>query len=96
MLKITTIDTELQRRLTVAGAIAGPSAAELTKAWECAHDSLGERQLVVDLACVTVISPEGLDILREMKNHGAEFVCRGVYIKHVLRNLKSLSKAWTK
>lgn len=96
MLKITTIDTEVQRRLVVVGAITGPWAAELIRAWEHARDSLGERKLVVDLAGVTVISPEDLNILRDMKNHGAEFACHGVYVKHVLRNLKSLSKIWKK
>jgi hypothetical protein len=27
-----------------------------------------------------------------MKSDGAEFVCRGVYVKHVLRNLTTLCK----
>lgn len=96
MLKITTIDTEGQRRLILAGAIVGPWATELSSAWELACDSLGERKLVVDLSAVTVVSSEGRSILRDMKNRGAEFVCRGVYIKHVLQNLKTLSNAWLK
>jgi anti-anti-sigma regulatory factor len=93
MLKITTIDTGVQRKLVLAGGIVEPWAAELNRAWEHACDSLGERKLVVDLTAVTVISRDGTNILRNMKNHGAEFICRGVYVRHILRNLKRLYEA---
>jgi len=92
MLKITTIDTAIQRKLVLAGGIVEPWAAELSRAWESACDSLGGRKLVVDLTGVTVISRDGTHVLREMRNHGAEFICRGVYVSHVLRNLKTLCK----
>jgi len=51
--------------------------------------------VVVDLTGVTVISRDGTHVLREMKNHGVEFICRGVYVSHVLRNLKTLCKTVT-
>jgi hypothetical protein len=92
MLKITTIETEAQRRLILDGGIVGPWAAELDKAWQSARDSLGARKLLVDLTGVTVISQNGTQILNNMKSDGAEFVCRGVYVKHVLRNLTTLCK----
>jgi anti-anti-sigma regulatory factor len=92
MLKITTIETEAQRRLILDGGIVGPWAAELDKAWQSARDSLGARKLLVDLTGVTVISQDGTHILNNMKSDGAEFVCRGVYVKHVLRNLTTLCK----
>jgi len=93
MLKITTIETEVQRKLILAGGIVEPWAAELTRAWEHACDSLGGRKLVVDLVGVTVISREWTHVLNEMKNHGVEFICRGVYVSHVVRNLKTLCRA---
>ena len=93
MLKITTIETEAQRRLILDGGIVGPWAAELDKAWQSARDSLGARKLLVDLTGVTVISQDGTHVLNNMKGDGAEFVCRGVYVKHVLRNLGTLCKA---
>jgi anti-anti-sigma regulatory factor len=92
MLKITTIETEAQRRLILDGGIVGPWAAELDRVWESACDSLGTRKLIVDLTGVTVISQDGTHVLSNMKSHGAEFVCRGVYVKHVLRNLRTLCK----
>jgi anti-anti-sigma regulatory factor len=92
MLKITTIDTGVQRKLILAGGIIEPWAAELRRAWEQACDSLGKRKLVVDLTGVTVINRDGTHVLRDMRNHGAEFICRGVYVGHVLRNLKTLCK----
>ncbi|MFY9531468.1 MAG: hypothetical protein WBC04_02175 [Candidatus Acidiferrales bacterium] len=95
MLKITTIDTEVQRRLVLEGGIVEPWAAELGKAWERACDSLGARKLVVDLTGVTVITQDGAQVLRDMKNHGVEFICRGVYVGHVLRNLKRLCRTGT-
>jgi hypothetical protein len=60
-------------------------------------DSLGRRLLFVDLASVTVISRDGTQahVLRDMKNRGVEFICCGVYLRHVLRNLKTLRKTGT-
>jgi anti-anti-sigma regulatory factor len=95
MLKITTIETEVQRKLILAGGIVEPWAAELSRAWGRACDSLGGRKLVVDLAGVTVISRDGTRVLHEMMNHGVEFICRGVYVSHVVRNLRTLCKAET-
>jgi len=93
MLKITTIDTGIHRKLILAGRIVEPWAAELSRAWERACDSLGERKVVVDLTGVTVISRDGRRVLHEMMNRGVEFVCRGVYVSHVVRNLKTLCRA---
>jgi anti-anti-sigma regulatory factor len=95
MLKITTIDTGVQRKLILEGRIVEPWAVELSRAWERACDSLGKRKLVVDLTGVTVISRDGTHILRNMRNQGVEFICRGVYVSHVLRNLKKLCKTGT-
>ena len=93
MLKITMIETEIQRKLIIAGRLVEPWAAELNRAWEGACYSLGERKVVVDLSGVTVISLDGTRVLNEMMNHGVEFICRGVYVSHVVRNLKTLCKA---
>jgi anti-anti-sigma regulatory factor len=93
MLKITTIDTEAHRKLVLDGRIVEPWASELSNAWQRACDSLGTRRLIVDLTGVTVISHAGTHVLRDMKSHGAEFVCRGVYVKHVLQNLAMLCEA---
>jgi anti-anti-sigma regulatory factor len=95
MLKITTIDTGVQRKLILAGGIVEPWAAELSRAWGRACESLEGRKVVVDLSGVTVISWDGTRVLHEMMNHGAEFICRGVYVSHVVRNLETLCKAKT-
>jgi hypothetical protein len=91
MLKITTIETEVQRKLILEGGIVEPWAQELERAW--GRDSLGGRKLVLDLTGVTVISRDGTRVLHEMMNYGVEFICRGVYVSHVVRNLKTLCKA---
>jgi anti-anti-sigma regulatory factor len=93
MLKITMIETEVQRKLILAGRIVEPWAGELNRAWERACNSLGGRTVVVDLSGVTVISGDGTRVLHEMMSHGVEFICRGVYVSHVVRNLKTLCKA---
>jgi anti-anti-sigma regulatory factor len=95
MLKITMIESEVQRKLILAGGIVEPWAAELSRAWGRACESLERRKVVVDLSGVTVISRDGTRVLHEMMNHGAEFICRGVYVSHVVRNLKTLCKAET-
>jgi hypothetical protein len=43
--------------------------------------------LIVDIRNVIAISQEGTDILLEMMNEGARFVCGGVLNRHVVQQL---------
>jgi hypothetical protein len=88
VLKITTIESESQRRLVLEGKLAGPWVAELKKVWLEAKQSPNGHELVIDLCNVTVITLQAESVLLEIKRAGARFVCGGILNKHVLRRIE--------
>jgi hypothetical protein len=87
MLKISIIEGDTQRRLIVEGKLVGPWAAELRGACEKANTDLFKRGLVIDMRHVTAISQEGENVLLELIQKGIKFRCRGVFTKHVLKQV---------
>ena len=86
MLKITVVEDQRRRRVMVEGKLIAPWAAELTRAYQAARTDLQDRELIVDLRSLTAISPEGEDVLLQLMDAKAKFLC-GVYIKEVLRQI---------
>ena len=86
MLKISIIENLHQRRLIVEGKLVGPWAAELRGACEKAKSDL-DRKLLIDLRHVTAISQEGENVLFDLIQKGVKFRCRGVFTKHVLKQV---------
>jgi hypothetical protein len=87
MLKISLIDGARQRRLIVEGKLIAPWAAELRSACAEARVDLHDRELVIEMKHMTTISQEGENIILELINEGHKFRCRGVFTKHVLKEL---------
>jgi hypothetical protein len=87
MMKISLVDAPSQRRLIVEGKLITPWAAELRSACEGARVDLGGRELVVEMKHVTTIGQEGEKVIVELINAGVKFRCRGVFTKHVLKQL---------
>lgn len=87
MLKISIVDTEGSRRLVLEGKLLRPWTDEVERAWRGAGEDLGGRRLVIDLANVTLIGPEGENVLLELIRAGAKFSCEGVFNKHLLKEL---------
>ena len=73
--------------MIVEGKLAGPWAAELRSACKDAETGLRDRELIVEMKHVTTISQEGENLLLELMNNGIKFRCRGVFTKHVLKQL---------
>ena len=87
MLRISIVETEGLRRMVIEGKLLQPWTDEVERAWRNAGEHLGGRKLVVDLANVTLISPEGENVLLELIRSGAKFSCEGVFNKHLLKEL---------
>lgn len=87
MLKISIVDTQGLRRLVIEGKLLRPWTDEVERAWRGAGEHLGGRELVVDLANVTLIGPEGENVLLKLIRAGAKFSCEGVFNKHLLKEL---------
>jgi hypothetical protein len=87
MLKISRIDSAGQRRLIVEGKLSAPWAAELRSACAEARVDLHGRELVIEMKHITTISQEGENVIVELINEGNKVRCRGVFTKHVLKEL---------
>jgi hypothetical protein len=87
MLRISTIDTQFQRRLILEGKLVEPWLGELREVCRNANETLEGRKLVIDLTDVTVIGCEAESTLSELILQGARFSCGGVLIRHVLKRL---------
>ena len=88
MLKISTIDSPIHRRLILEGSLVEPWVSELTRYWHTAAQGLEGRKVVIDLRNVTVISQEGKNALSALMSEGAKFACEGIHNKHVLKQLR--------
>jgi hypothetical protein len=92
MLKISVVDSPIQRRLVLEGRLIAPWVVELRTAWNRAQEELDGRELVIDMGNVMVVSQEAENILLQIMNEGARFRCSGVLTKHVLQQLAKRSK----
>ena len=87
MLKISTVDSARQRRVTVEGKLIVPWTAELRNACQEARADLRGRELVIEMKHVTTISREGENVILELIKGGIRFRCHGVFTKHVVKEL---------
>jgi hypothetical protein len=87
MFRISTIDTQRERRLVVEGTLVQPWVAELRRSWGDAGASLDGRKLVIDLSNATMIDAEGEAAIFDLIKQGAKFRCSDVFTKHVLKQL---------
>jgi anti-anti-sigma regulatory factor len=88
MLKITMTETSTERRWIVQGRLVGPWVGELRTTWKRAHRSQDSRACVIDLNDVTFIDKGGERLLRAMSKKGAQLIARGMYVKHLLEQMK--------
>ena len=86
MLKVTIVDTRMQRRIILEGALVQPWVEELKK-WTATADKPPARQLVIDLNSVTTISKEAEGVLSDLVRQGAKFLCAGVYTRYQLKQI---------
>ena len=92
MLKISAVESRTQRRLVLEGRLIAPWVAELRAAWKRAKVDLDDRELVIDMGQVMVISQEAENTLLQMMTEGARFRCSGVLTRHLLQQLKRRSR----
>jgi hypothetical protein len=92
MLRISVTDNKHERRLILEGVLSSVWVAELRKAWKAAQLELENRDIVVDVTEVTLVSSDGEELLCELINEGAKFRGGGVYVGHLLRELEMMSK----
>jgi hypothetical protein len=88
MLKISVVEGPRRRRLVVEGKLIEPWVAELISEYIKAKEHLDGRELIVDIANLSAISPAGETALLELVDDNARFRC-GVFMTEVLKQLGS-------
>ena len=88
MLRITIAETATEQSWTLEGRLVGPWVAELKTTWQKTHRTKSGQACIVDLNQVTFIDKGGERLLRSMSKQGVRFVASGLYVKHVLDQLK--------
>ena len=89
VLKITLTETPAERRWVVQGRLVGPWVNELRTTWKRTHANHDTRACIIDLNDVTFIDKGGERLLRALAKKGAQLVATGVYIEHVLEEVKN-------
>lgn len=89
MLRITIVDTPSEQKWVLQGRLIGPWAQELRSNWSKTHEQNHGRNCVVDLSEVTFIDSSGERVLTKMMKEGADFVVRGLYATHVIKNVEA-------
>ena len=93
MLKISLIESPSEYRLVLEGKLITPWAAELMTACERARAQLHNRELVVDMKHITIISREGENVVLQLMKQGVKFRCRDVFTRLVLKQLSRRDRA---
>ena len=88
MLRITIAETATEQSWTLEGRLVGPWVGELKTIWKKTHRTRSGQACIVDLNEVTFIDKGGERLLRSMSKQGVRFVASGLYVKHVLDQLK--------
>jgi hypothetical protein len=92
VLRVTINETPAEKRWILQGRLVGPWVGELRTCWKKTRRDHGGRTCIVDLSDVTFIDKGGERLLRTMSKEGAQFIATGIYIKHVLDQLKPSGK----
>jgi anti-anti-sigma regulatory factor len=88
VLKITMTETLTERKWVVQGCLVGPWVSELRTTWKRTHQNQDKRACVIDLNDVTSIDKSGERLLRAMSKKGAQLIAAGMYVKHVLEQVR--------
>jgi hypothetical protein len=92
MLKISILDSKKQRRLILEGKLIAPWTTELQRTCDEAKQSLGGREIAVELKNLTVISQEGEDLLASLMHQGTKILGGCLFATEVLRKLRGRAR----
>jgi hypothetical protein len=87
MLRITVKKTDSEEWWILQGQLTSSSVTELVENWRRSCEIAAEEKRLVDLSEVTSIDKSGEHALSMMIHHGAIFVAKGLYTRHLLANL---------
>jgi anti-anti-sigma regulatory factor len=86
MLKISIIESQTRRQLVLEGKLVAPWTDELKNVCQGTAIEVDQRELVLDIRGLTVISKDGEEVLLGLILHGAKFRS-DVFTKQLLKQL---------
>jgi hypothetical protein len=92
VLKISIVDTKVQRRVVLEGKLIAPWCNELRTAGKQAAIGLAGRRLVIDLKNLTAIGRDGETTLLELMKEGARFCGCGVFTRCIVKQLARMAR----
>jgi anti-anti-sigma regulatory factor len=75
----------------LAGALTGVWADELERCWRNATVSASAPRVLVDLTEVTFVDESGKELLRLMREEGAELIARDILMKSIVEEIANES-----
>jgi hypothetical protein len=93
VLKITITETLTEKRWILQGRLVGPWVGELRRSWKKTQRDQSGRTFILDLKDMTFLDKDAEKLLHAMSKKGTQFVADGLYIKHLLEQLKRSSKS---
>ena len=93
MFRISTQTVDGELVLKLEGGLAGPCVQELETCWRAAVQTLGDRQLRVDLTALWRVDAAGRELLAAIHRAGAHFVARGCVMPEVVREISESAGA---
>jgi ABC-type transporter Mla MlaB component len=92
MLKITISDSATEQTWTLQGSLSGPWVALLDGNWKNQEHSRQGKSCVIDVSQLTFVDRSGEQVLRAMKDEGAQFIGCRVYMKDVIEHFERRQK----
>jgi hypothetical protein len=89
MLRIYIHDEVPVTSFVLEGKLVGPWVKELEKHWESAAAANTSRMMLVDLADVSFIDPEGRVLLARMRQKGVKLLSNGVLINAIVAEIEA-------
>ena len=88
MLKISVVESHMQRRVIVEGKLIAPWVAELRSACGRARADLEDRELIIDLKNITAVSQEGENLLLELMKQTELLIAQNTALSAALPHLE--------
>lgn len=88
MFRATLVEEPDRMVIRLEGSLAGALVKELDEFWSgVRQQGLGGRQLAIDLASISFVSPAGKQLLAHMYQSGAQLIGRGPLTRGIVESI---------
>lgn len=92
MLRIHIHDCDGETRLTLEGRLVGPWVRELENCWHGAFAAEPRGSILVNVANVSFVDSDGMDLLTRMCRQGVRFASTGLMMNAIVEEIERKAK----